>query len=169
MDAASILFHFLSLALRERAARLHRRPSLGVCVGLNLTARGPSRLNPFASQDFCRSPPPPQLKRYNSTSGSRFPTPLKEKKIRIPGSDGTQCVAGDRILFMNIHRTLGPVPNLLPPRRFRLGANSVDGLCPSDFHAVQRSTAHMGAISGFCTGADTPLSWPRPLATYVAG
>lgn len=27
----------------------------------------------------------------------------------------------------------------------------------------------MGAISGFCTGVDTPLSWPSPLATYVAG
>lgn len=84
----------------------------------------------------------------------------------MPGSDGTQCVAGDRILFMNIHRTLGPVPNLLPPpppapRHFRLETNSVDGLCPSDFslcgkehdaHGCNFSVLYGGG------GVDTPLS-----------
>lgn len=71
-------FSFLSLALRERAVRLHRRPSLGG-VGLNLTARGRNGLNPAASQDFCRFLPVAQRLQPNV----RFPLPLTIKRTLL--------------------------------------------------------------------------------------
>lgn len=67
---------------------------------------------------------------------------------------------------MNIHRTLGQAPYLLPQRHFRLETSLVDSPCSCNSHSAEISTAHMGAFFSTLYRVDTPLSPPRPLALW---
>lgn len=104
--------------------------------------------------------------------GSCFPRPRPpsiSRKIKIAEywiRSHAQCAAANRIIFMNIHRTLGQAPYLLPQRHFRLETSLVDSPCSCNSHSAEISTAHMGAFFSTLYRVDTPLSPPRPLALW---